>query len=66
MAETPQDAPLSIELTMIRKALGQAHRDQARAARLLGISQTELQRRLQRYGLTIDGPDATTSVPGSI
>ena len=52
MAEHPQDTPLSIERTMIRKALEQAHRDKALAARLLGISQTELQSRMQVYGLT--------------
>ena len=47
MAEEPQDAPLSIERTMIRNALEQAHRDKVLAARLLGISQTELQKRHQ-------------------
>ena len=55
MAERPQDTPLNIEATMIRKALDEARRDQALAARLLGISETELQRRMQRYGLTMDG-----------
>jgi len=44
-----------MEPTMIRKALEQAHRDKALAAKLLGISQTELQRRMQVYGLTMDG-----------
>jgi hypothetical protein len=34
MAEQPQDTPLSTERTMIRKALEQAHRDKALAARL--------------------------------
>lgn len=55
MADKPQDTPLSMEPTMIRKALEQAHRDKALAAKLLGISQTELQRRMQVYGLTMDG-----------
>jgi transcriptional regulator with PAS, ATPase and Fis domain len=55
MAEKPQDTPLSIEGTMIRRALEQAYRDKALAARLLGISQTELQSRMQVYGLTVDG-----------
>jgi transcriptional regulator with GAF, ATPase, and Fis domain len=55
MAERPQDTPLNIEPTMIRKALEEARRDQALAARLLGISETELQRRMRRYGLTMDG-----------
>ncbi len=55
MADRPQDTPLSMEPTMIRKALEQAHRDKALAAKLLGISQTELQRRMQVYGLTMDG-----------
>ncbi len=55
MAEGPQDTPLNIEPTMIRKALEEARRDQALAARLLGISEAELQRRMQRYGLTMDG-----------
>jgi len=32
MVEKPQDNPLSIEPTMIRKALEQAHRDKALAA----------------------------------
>jgi transcriptional regulator with PAS, ATPase and Fis domain len=49
MAEEPQDAPLSIE-TMIRNALEQAHRDKVLAARLLGISQTELQKRIEVCG----------------
>jgi transcriptional regulator with PAS, ATPase and Fis domain len=40
---------------MIRKALEQAHGDKALAARLLGISQTELQSRMQVYGLAVDG-----------
>jgi transcriptional regulator with PAS, ATPase and Fis domain len=55
MAEQPQDTPSSTERTMIRKALEQAHRDKALAARLLGISQTELQSRMQVYGLAVDG-----------
>jgi transcriptional regulator with PAS, ATPase and Fis domain len=55
LAEKPQDTPLSIERTMIRKALEQAHRDKTLAAKLLGISQTELQRRMLVYGLTTDG-----------
>ena len=55
MADKPQDTPLSMEPTMIRKALEQAHRDKALAPKLLGISQTELQRRMQVYGLTMDG-----------
>jgi DNA-binding NtrC family response regulator len=55
MAEHPQDTPLSIERTMIRNALEQAHRDKALTARLLGISQTELESRMQVHGLTVDG-----------
>jgi transcriptional regulator with PAS, ATPase and Fis domain len=55
MAEEPEDAPLSIERTMIRNALEQAHRDKVLAARLLGISQTELQRRIEACGMTTDG-----------
>jgi transcriptional regulator with PAS, ATPase and Fis domain len=55
MDEKPQDSPPSIELAMIRNALEQAHRDKARAARLLGISQSELQRRMRQYGLPFDG-----------
>jgi transcriptional regulator with PAS, ATPase and Fis domain len=55
MAEEPQDTPLSTEATMIREALEHAHRDKTLAAKLLGISQTELQRRMQVFGLTVDG-----------
>jgi transcriptional regulator with PAS, ATPase and Fis domain len=55
MAEEPQDAPLSIERTMIRNALEQAHRDKVLAARLLGISQTEHQKRIEACGMTTDG-----------
>ena len=42
MDEKPRDSTPSIELTMIRNTLEQAHHDKARAARLLGISQSEL------------------------
>jgi transcriptional regulator with PAS, ATPase and Fis domain len=55
MDEKPRDSTPSIELTMIRNTLEQAHHDKARAARLLGISQSELQRRMQQYGLPFDG-----------
>jgi DNA-binding protein Fis len=56
MDEKPQDGPPNIELAMIRNVLEQAHGDKARAARLLGISQSELRRRMQQYGLPFDGP----------
>ena len=55
MTENPQDTPSNMESRMIRAALQQAHRDKALAARLLGISQKELQRRMQLYGLTLEG-----------
>ena len=55
MTENPQDTPSNMESGMIRAALQQAHRDKALAARLLGISQKELQRRMQLYGLTLEG-----------
>jgi transcriptional regulator with GAF, ATPase, and Fis domain len=43
-----------LEQLLIRNALEQAHGDQVRAAKLLGISQTELLKRLKHYGLTTD------------
>ena len=52
MDETPQHTPSGVERTMIRNALAQAHGDKALAARLLGISATELQERMQQHGLT--------------
>jgi transcriptional regulator with GAF, ATPase, and Fis domain len=47
-----EESPPNIELTMIRAALEQAHRDVAVAARLLGITPAEFQRRMQKYGLS--------------
>ena len=44
----------NIERRMIREALRQANRDKALAARLLGISQPELETRMQMYGLTLE------------
>ena len=52
MDEQPQDTPSGIERTHIRNSLEQAHGDKALAARLLGLSLTELQERIQHYGLT--------------
>jgi transcriptional regulator with PAS, ATPase and Fis domain len=58
MDEKPQDGPPNMELAMIRNVLEQAHGDKARAARLLGISLSELQRFMRHYGLPFDGsPD---------
>lgn len=54
MAENPQDTPLDVERTMILAALEQTHRDLALAARLLGLTQPELQRRMRVYGLTTE------------
>ena len=52
MDEQPQDTPPSIERMMIRNALDQAQGNKALAARLLGISQADLQERMQQSGLT--------------
>ena len=54
MPEQPDDTPLTIERTMIRNALEQADGDKALTARLLGISQAELQKRMQIWGFTTD------------
>jgi DNA-binding NtrC family response regulator len=54
MHERPQDAPSSVELALIRNALEQAHGDKALAVRLLGISRTELRRRMEQQGLTTE------------
>jgi DNA-binding NtrC family response regulator len=43
-----------LEQMLIRNALEQAHGDKVLAAKLLGISQTELLRPLKHYGLTTD------------
>ena len=51
MAENPGDARFSMERTMILRALEQADRDKALAARLLGLDQIELQTLMQKYGL---------------
>jgi hypothetical protein len=47
MDEQPQDTAPSIERMMIRSALDQAQGNKALAARLLGISQAELQERMR-------------------
>ena len=55
MADRPQDTPLSVEATQIRNALQLAQRDKSLAARLLGINEMELLRRIQLHGLTLEG-----------
>ena len=40
---------------MMRQALEQAHGDKILAAKLLGISQADLQRGMRIFGLTEDG-----------
>jgi transcriptional regulator with PAS, ATPase and Fis domain len=55
MAPEPRNSPSNIEAAMIRNALEQARRDTGLAARLLGISEAELQRRMRAYGITLDG-----------
>lgn len=54
MAEEPRDTPFSMERAVIRTALEEAHRDNALATRLLGISQAKLRRRMGVCGLGID------------
>lgn len=64
MNEKPQDPSSSIERTMVRNALEQAHRETALAAKLLGISRMELQQRTLQYGLTTDAlPDSASERP---
>ena len=52
MHEQHQDTPSGIERTHIRNVLEQVHGDKALAARLLGLSLTELQERMRQHGLT--------------
>jgi transcriptional regulator with PAS, ATPase and Fis domain len=55
MPEDPQGAPSSIQVTMIRTALELAHGDKILAAKLLGISQADLQRWMRTFGFAEDG-----------
>ena len=54
MAGNPQRSPSTIEVAMIRNALGLARRDRGLAARLLGITEGELESRMKLYGLPLD------------
>ena len=54
MEETPHDSSFNVEAAMIRNALGQARRDRRLAARLLGITEAELENRIRASGLTMD------------
>jgi DNA-binding NtrC family response regulator len=43
-----------LEKELIRQALEQAHQNKSQAAKLLGISRTQLRTRLKHYGLEGD------------
>ena len=54
MAENPQHSPFDAEAAMIRNALWQAGRDRGLAARLLGITEAELETLMSLHGLPRD------------
>jgi DNA-binding NtrC family response regulator len=43
-----------VEKSLIQQALDQSHQNKSHAAKLLGLSRTQLRTRMKHYGLEVD------------